>query len=485
MRQSIEMLLKPAFELREMILSEAEENPFLEVEDWGDGNQEKFLDTEGYSDISAEVYEENGAPESLKISDDKADMSDILANFDWQQVTESSSNSFGDVPLNKRNDDWSDFNFESVVSAKESFEQYLDFQICSLDASDSLKNIMIYMAYNLDKRGFLKESDKEIAGTINVDIAEVAKAREMLKSMEPKGSGCHNLVDYLRYLFTEVLKAELPEKFALPIQKLFHDENMLDLLIKKDFNGLCDNLHLLSDELKELFQFFRKGFAPYPSYGYEIIRVEYATPDLKVFLVNGETVIQIEDKMLPSVTLKTEIFSEKLKKAKTREERKFIREKYRNAEWLIKSISERNRTLYQVAASIFNFQKAFLELGENFLKPLALKDVSDDIDRHPATVSRLTNKKYAETPHGMYELKFFFVKQVNESHTTNKRLEQMIVDIIGKESKDAPLSDEDITNLLAREGVEVARRTVAKYRAKLSIPLARERKRNYQFFEEG
>ncbi|HPM46126.1 MAG TPA: RNA polymerase sigma-54 factor, partial [bacterium] len=240
-------------------------------------------------------------------------------------------------------------------------------------------------------------------------------------------------------------------------------------------------LSLDKEDLTELLQFFRKGVSPYPSFGYEKINTEFVRPDIKVFMVNGEPVIQIEDKMLPSVVLKTEVFLEKLNTAKTREDRRFMKEKYRNAEWIIKSISERNRTLYQVAASIFNYQKSFLELGENFLKPLTLKDVSDDIDRHPATVSRLTNGKYAETPHGIYELKYFFVKQVNDNLTTNKRLEQMITEIVEKEDRNNPLSDDDITNLLSREGVEVARRTVAKYRSKLNIPLARERKRNYQF----
>ncbi len=479
MRQSIEMLLKPAFELRDMILAEAEENPFLEIEEWGDGNDDDVV--HGPVEPVEESLQDNGDPSPLKIGDENADMSDILAEFDWDQVRESSSNSFGETIVRKKNDSSDDFSFEDFVPASESFNQFLDFQICSLQVTSVLKDIMIYMTYNLNEKGFLEDSDASVAEMTGSEVTDVEKARQLLKLMDPKGCGCHDLVDYLRFMFTEVMKDDVPDRFSLSVQKLFHDEDMLELLIKKNFDSLCEKLSLDKEDLTELLQFFRKGVSPYPSFGYEKINTEFVRPDIKVFMVNGEPVIQIEDKMLPSVVLKTEVFLEKLNTAKTHEDRRFMKEKYRNAEWIIKSISERNRTLYQVAASIFNYQKSFLELGENFLKPLTLKDVSDDIDRHPATVSRLTNGKYAETPHGIYELKYFFVKQVNDNLTTNKRLEQMITEIVEKEDRNNPLSDDDITNLLSREGVEVARRTVAKYRSKLNIPLARERKRNYQF----
>ena len=480
MRQSIEMLLKNQFELREMILEEVSENPFLEIEDWGGEIEEQ-------APASAEDAPETGnadkdITEPLKINDDSADMSSILAEFDWEQIRETSSNNFGETNLRKSNDLPDDFNFENTIPSEESFSQSLDFQISVSNYSDEMKDVLIYMAYNLDAKGFLADSDEDIAVQIAADPETVAKAREILKNFEPLGCGCRNFPEYLRFVFIEHGSVEIPDEFKDSVERLFSDGAMQELLVKKNFDALCASLNISKEKLSELLLFFRSGVvSPYPAYGYEQERTEYVKADLMVFVRDGEPVIYIDDKMLPTVVLKTDLFEENLKNVKNRDEKHFMREKYKNAEWIIKSVSDRNRTLYQVASSIFSHQKAFLEHGDKFLKPLTLKDVSDDIGRHIATVSRLTNGKYAQTPHGIFELKYFFVKQVNDNLTTNKRLEQKIAEIIEGESRENPYSDDDIAHILSKEGIEVARRTVAKYRSRMNIPLARERKRNYQF----
>ncbi len=480
MRQSIEMLLKNQFELREMILEEVSENPFLEIEDWGGEIEENMPVRSEEAAESAVVNEDVTVP--LQINGDSSDMSSVLAEFDWEQIRETSSNNFGETNIRKSNDLPDDFNFENTVPSEESFSQSLDFQISVSNYSDSLKDIMIYMAYNLDAKGFLPDSDEDIAVQIASDAETVAKARKILKNFDPLGCGCRNFPEYLRFIFIEHGSVDIPEEFMESVERLFNDESMLEQLVKKNFDALCGSLGITRQELTDMLLFFRSGVAsPYPAFGYEQERTEYVKADLMVFMREGEPVIYIDDKMLPTVVLRTELFEENLKNARNRGEKHFIREKYKNAEWIIKSVSDRNRTLYQVAASIFSHQKAFLEHGDKFLKPLTLKDVSDDIGRHIATVSRLTNGKYAQTPHGIFELKYFFVKQVNDNLTTNKRLEQKIVEIIEGESRENPYSDDDIAHILSKEGIEVARRTVAKYRSKMNIPLARERKRNYQF----
>ncbi|MBP5407488.1 RNA polymerase factor sigma-54 [bacterium] len=480
MRQSIEMLLKNQFELREMILEEVSENPFLEIESWGDEQEE--LPPEQDSENDGGILRNADVTVPLMISDNSDDMSNILADFDWEQIRETSSNNFGDTNLSKSNDLPENFSFENTIPEEESFSQSLDFQISMSAYPESLKDVMIYMAYNLDSKGFLADSDEDIAAQIAADAETVAEARAALKNFEPFGCGCRNFSDYLRFIFIEHGSVDVPEKFEKPVNMLFNDESMQELLVKKNFDALCSSLGISKDDLSELLLFFRSGVvSPYPAFGYEQERTEYVKADLMVFVRDGEPVIYIDDKMLPTVVLKTDLFEENLKNVKNRDEKHFIKEKYKNAEWIIKTVSERNRTLYQVASSIFAHQKAFLEHGDKFLKPLTLKDVSDDIGRHIATVSRLTNGKYAQTPHGIFELKYFFVKQVNDNLTTNKRLEQKIVEIIEGESRENPYSDDDIAHILSREGIDVARRTVAKYRSKMNIPLARERKRNYQF----
>ncbi len=480
MRQSIEMLLKNQFELREMILEEVAENPFLEIEDWGGEQEAVPQDPDPGNESPASRNADVTVP--LMISDNSDDMSTILADFDWEQIRETSSNNFGETTPKKSNDQANDFSFENTVPAEESFAQSLDFQISVSSYPDAMKDVLIYMAYSLDSRGFLADSDEDIAAQIAADAETVAKAREILKNFEPLGCGCRNFPEYLRFIFIEHGSIDIPDEFKESVNRLFSDESMQDLLVRKNFDALCGSLNISKDKLSDLLLFFRSGVAaPYPAFGYEQERTEYVKADLMVFMREGEPVIYIDDKMLPTVVLKTEQFEDNLKNVKNRDEKHFIKEKYKNAEWIIKTVSERNRTLYQVASSIFAHQKAFLEHGDKFLKPLTLKDVSDDIGRHIATVSRLTNGKYAQTPHGIFELKYFFVKQVNDNLTTNKRLEQKIAEIIEGESRENPYSDDDIAHILSKEGIEVARRTVAKYRSKMNIPLARERKRNYQF----
>jgi len=483
MRQSIEMLLKNSIELREMMLEEVEQNPFLEIEEWGDEPDTVNLDREG--DHDSERKNNNDVVADLKNGDDDRHVSDILNDFDWSQVRESSGNSFGEMNVRKKSGYSDDYSFENHLPAKESFEEYLDVQISGSDHPEEIREIMIYMVYDLDEKGFLGDKDEDIAEITGSDTDSVKKARELIKNFDPPGCGCVDMRDYLRFMFVDSDYVKMKYDTRELLRKLFENDDVLELLIVKKFDELCARLEVDTDTLNSLLVTLRNSISPYPSFGYEKVRTEYVRPDIKVFLVGGEVIVQIENRLLPTVTLNKTVFDKEIKRAKSRKEKTFMREKYRNAEWIIKSISERNRTLYQVAASIFSYQKDFLELGEKFLKPLILKDVSEDIERHQATVSRLTNGKYAETPHGIFELKYFFVKQVNDNMTTNRRLEQRIKEIIEKENRENPFSDEDIAHVLSREGIVIARRTVAKYRSKMKIPLARERKRNYRFSVGG
>ena len=477
MRQSIEMLLKSSIELREMMLEEVEQNPFLEIQDWGEDNES--VNSKDPSDRESDIVSD------LKTGDDERHVSDILNDFDWSQVRESSGNSFGEMNIRKKSGYSDDYSFEEHLPAKESFEEYLDVQISGSDHPQEIREIMIYMVYDLDERGFLTDTDEDIAEITGSDLEDVRTARELIKNFDPPGCGCSDMRDYLRFMFLGSDYVRINDGMRKLLRELLENDEAIEMLVSRKFDELCSVLEVEAQEFQSVLFTLRNNVSPYPSYGYETVRTEYVKPDLKVFLVGSEVIVQIENRLLPTVTLNKAVFDKEIKRARTKKEKKFMREKYRNAEWIIKSISERNRTLYQVAASIFSYQKDFLELGDKFLKPLTLKDVSEDIDRHQATVSRLTNGKYAETPHGIFELKYFFVKQVNDNMTTNRRLEQRISEIIEKENRENPFSDEDIAHILSREGISIARRTVAKYRSKMKIPLARERKRNYRFSVGG
>jgi len=318
---------------------------------------------------------------------------------------------------------------------------------------------------------------------IGTELDLVSIARDSIRYLDPPGVGCENFNEYLKFMFDENPSVVVENNVSNEIVKrIVLDDKMLNFISTGNFNKLCTALNVSSKDLKEAMVLMR-SISPFPSFGFDNFTPEAAVPDLKVHLIGKEIVIELENKFLPAVSSSKFAFEEDLKKVSSKKEKEFIKERYRSAEWIIRSISERNKTLYAVASSIFRFQKSFLEFGEDFLKPLTLKDVADDIEKHQSTISRLTNGKYAETPHGVYELKYFFVKRVNENApATNKHLESRMLELVETEDKKHPLSDEDVSNLLKREGISVARRTITKYREKLKIPSARERKRRYEFY---
>jgi len=482
MRLGIELLQKNMLDLREFLIEEVASNPFLEVEDWGDDSGDEYNHiSEGDSDKKTDNDFES-EPEKTDDMKLEGNFSDLIAEFDWNSYKDNSGNSFGDTHVRKKNDyDDSEFSFENVLASEVSLPEKLDVEIASRNLPEHIKEIMVYMAYNLDSMGFLRESDSDIAEMIGVSEADVTIARDAVKRLDPEGIGCESFKDYLKFMCSDPDRLNVDDDLFDLVQKFVSSDELLDMLANKDYEKLCHKLSFSRDDFVELISVIKK-IPPFPSFGFDNFVAHTVAPDLRVHLINGEVVIEMEHKFIPTVKINSEAFEEQIKKIQDKDKKEFLRERYRAAKWLMDSLSERNQTLYQVASSIFNFQKSFIEFGEEFLKSLTLKDVAEDIERHQSTISRLTNGKYAATPHGIYELKYFFVKKINENlPTTNKHVETKILEIIEKEDKQNPYNDEDIAAMLSREGIDIARRTVAKYRMKMKILSARDRKRDYEF----
>ena len=491
MRLRIELLQKNMLDLREMLIRESEENPFLEIVEWGDESPDGTPVENTRGDTDANDDEIPAAPGSgdrpERLGEESArTMSDILADHDWRNYQEHSGNNFGEARVRRRNDEPDDNPIEETVSEKEPVTRRLDLQIAATEMPDRIKETMIYLVYNLDERGFLRDTDEDIAATLEIPVEEARDARAALRLLDPAGTGSLDLPDYLRFIFSDPEQLAEPDISADLIRKLVDSPVLLDALAKKDFARLCQELDIGKQQLSGLLAVMRK-VAPYPFFGHETFTPEQVIPDIRVHLVEGEVVIEIERKFIPSIQLNRELYDQKVKSIRDKQKRSLMRERFRAAEWLVKSLSERNKTLYEVAASLFNFQRAFLENGPDFLRPLTLKDISEDIGRHQSTVSRLTNGKYAVTPFGIFELKSFFVKRINEESlaTTNRHLETRLRELIAAEDPASPLSDEDLVRILSHEGVAIARRTIGKYRDKLRIPSARERRRDHEFLSGG
>lgn len=482
MRISISMLQKQMFELRDYLIEEQEKNPYLDIEDWGGDVEQKPEGTVLGDTVSLTPTGKEGV-QPLP-TENRESFSDSLAEFDWDTYRSNSGGNMGETHVRKRNDYDASFRFENITPASESLSQQLETQVVSAQVSENIKEIMLFMIYNLDEKGFLRENNEEVSLMLDVSEELVSEARNRVKQLEPLGVGSLNLVHYLRFMFFDNKSVTVDDTLAEKIATLLNSTELLADLSQKNYQKVLDALGIDNSTFRKMMRAMQT-ISPYPAFGYDEIKPETITPDMSVHLLNGHVIIHIENKLIPSVILNKESFQRDLSGENSKEQKLFIREKYRAAEWIVKSLSERNKTLYLVAASLFNYQKTFLEFGEEFLKPLTLKEIADDIGRHVSTISRLTKGKYAITTHGVYELKALFVKQINDNvPTTNKNLEVVITEIIGIEDHEHPLSDDDIASELSRRGINIARRTVAKYRSKLKILSARERKRDYEFSGE-
>jgi len=308
---------------------------------------------------------------------------------------------------------------------------------------------------NLDENGFLKLREEEIARELSVSVTTVKKVRELVKGLTPVGCGSYSV--------KEAFKAQLrelgaPEKFISALDKLE--------LLKKGKKGFQEETGLTSKELEDFLKLLRRLDPKPGNLGDHNLRI---IPDLKVYLKEDKVIVEVSRPDL----FKLKVNSFYLRYATTEELRKYIHEKYQRAINLKKAIEQRNETLKQIAERVFEHQKEFLIDGKT-LKPLSYHEVARELAIHESTISRAVKDKFVETPFGVYPFKFFFKKGIGGISTES--VKERIKQIIESEDKKKPLSDSKIAEILKKEGIKIARRTVAKYREELGIPGAFERR---------
>jgi RNA polymerase sigma-54 factor len=308
---------------------------------------------------------------------------------------------------------------------------------------------------NLDENGFLKLKEEEIAKELSVGVQTVKKVREFVKQLTPTGCASYSVKEAFKAQLQEL---EVPKKFIFALDHL-------ELLTKSE-KEFQEKTGLTYEELKEFLRLLRR-LDPKPGnlgdFNVKII------PDLKVYLRGKSVIVEV----LKPDWFKLKVNTFYLKHATTEELRKYIYEKYQRAINLKKAIEQRNETLRKIGEFVFKHQKAFLKDGKT-LKPLSYQKIAEELSIHESTVSRAVKDKFVETPYGVYPLKFFFKKGIGGISTES--VKERIRQIIESEDKKKPLSDSKIAEILKKEGIKIARRTVAKYREEMGIPGAFERR---------
>jgi RNA polymerase sigma-54 factor len=371
--------------------------------------------------------------------------------------------------------------FENTLTREPDLYDHLLWQLHMAEVPPRRREIAELLIGNLDPDGFLVATPEEIMAMGEQDpgghgyaVEEVEAALELLRGFDPPGIACTDLPSCL--LLQLDLLGVAPDAIARRMVA-----EAWDLFLRRQFPAIARKLGVDLAELEEALELV-KSLETHPGRRFSSERPHYIEPDVFVRRVSDEYVIQLNDDGLPRLKVSRayrRMLQAMQHEGRQSEAQQFIRDKIRSAVWLIKSLDQRQRTIYKVATSIVRQQREFLDQGIDHLRPMVLRDVAEDIGMHESTVSRVVSNKYMHTHRGVFPMKFFFHSGIDREYGENisslsvkRKIEQLIT---GEDARN-PLSDSELMRILNREGIQIARRTVAKYRDELKIPSSNDRK---------
>lgn len=461
LQQAIRLLQLSSLELEQEIQIQLDSNPLLEkIEEESLTESLSTLESKDSDDLTTELNA-NHLPDDLPV------------DTEWDDIYTHQSTALATPEFEERED-----NRQVQLSLKEHILE----QVNLLHFSKIDQLIAYCIVDALDDKGFLDAELEEIIlasqQLLNeMDIEEEIEEDEVLvvlkhiQRLDPLGIGSRNLA--------ECLKIQL-EFLSKDVEYLNEAKSLLqyyELLIANDLNKLLRQTGLTKDQLKFAINLL-KTLKPYPGMDFDKEESDYQIPDVVVSKKDLHWQVQLNPDVLPKLRINS-FYSSMIRRADQSEDNLYLRNQMLEAKNFIKSIDERHKTLLKVASCIVEHQKAFLEIGAEAMKPLVLRDVAEEVELHESTVSRVTTNKYMLTPRGLFELKYFFSSHVGTTaggEASSTAIRAMIKKLVANENPRKPLSDNVIATLLKDEGIEVARRTVAKYRESLHIPSSSERK---------
>lgn len=429
--QSIQLMAMPIQELKLTIREELEKNPALEVI-------------------------EEKTDESLDSAERQTEDYDLFENSSDPGYTRQ---------LNEEASDSKRKFMEGALSRPENLHDHLIWQLQVQPISAEEYGVGELLIQNLDDNGFhLEDPDTLVKGETKKHLPAMTK---LIQRLDPVGT-CTK--DYRESLIVQTsLRADAPEFTAEVLS------DYLDLLERSKFAEIARKLKTSQETVLEILEFI-KTLEPFPGRQYSTSRSTYVIPDLLVTMKEGEFFLILNDEEIPVLGINP-FFAEIMKNGKDKSEKdvkQFVNTNVKDARWFIRSIHQRNQTLLKIAKAIIEFQRDFFIKGPKYLVPLTLKDIADEVEVHETTVSRITTAKYVQTEWGIFELKHFFSNSISGAGSQGSRfskegVKEIIREIIEEDQSDKHLSDQKISDLLKKQGIHIARRTVAKYRNELDI----------------
>lgn len=486
LQQAIKLLQLSTLDLQQEIQQALDSNPMLEVQEDGDQNDadsagesntdpqseaEKAATTDASNEFNADSESSDAASGAEEQNWDNDIPEDLPVDSQWEDVYQAP------VATSGGSGEFNESDFESRNSSDETLQEHLLWQLNLTRMSDLDRAIALAIIDALDDNGRLTVSAEEIWESFDpeqgIDLDEVMAVLHRLQQFDPPGVCTHDLQECLM-----VQLQQLPEDTPFLSQARMVVHRYISLLGNRDYAQLMRRAKLREAELKDILTLIQT-LTPNPGQSIGSDKTEYIVPDVFVSKRNGRWSVELNPDIAPKLRINPD-YAGLVKRADNSSENTYLRDNLQEARWFLKSLQSRNETLMKVASRIVEYQRGFLDYGDEAMKPLVLHDIAEAVEMHESTISRVTTQKYMHTPRGIFELKYFFSSHVSTAaggECSSTAIRALIKKLVAAENPRKPLSDSKITGLLDEQGIQVARRTIAKYRESLMIPPSNERKR--------
>jgi RNA polymerase sigma-54 factor len=475
MIQSMEILQLPIMALQERIQQELQENPVLEIKENSD--EQPAAEEEGFTEQTTTAEEDGRDPGAAELVIDETGSNELdfdrleALSRDWEdhfnEEHRPSRNSL-DEEGDKKHDA-----MQNMASRPQSLQDYLNDQLSFLDTTPEQDKVLRHLIAHIDENGYLTASLEDVAQSYEgaVTAAQVEEALRMVQKLDPPGVGGRDLKECLLLQLTP----ETPHRDVLRVLIQNHLEDIKHNRLPAIQRRTGFDLNAIKEAIETL-----RHLNPRPGSQFTADNIPYVVPDILVERnEDGTYDVRLLDDWLPSIYISrryVDLYREKGADPKTKE---YLKRKIQAAQWLQESIEQRRSTLEKVTRAIIQHQKAFLDRGPEHIEPLKMQQIADQVGVHVTTVSRAVDDKWVQTPRGIFPLKRFFgggTQTASGEEVAWETIKQKLLEIIDKEDKSNPLSDEDLVAKLNEAGYPVARRTVTKYRKMANIPSSRQRK---------
>jgi len=467
LQQAIRLLQLSTLDLQTEIQQTLEENPMLEVDEdipGAEQEQRKKNETElAQQDAQLDMEKNQDLPDELPVDSEWEDIYDV-ATAGISNSSQASDENINDY-------------LENQSAVGDTLAEHLLWQLRNVSTSDTDLAIAVAIIDAINDDGYLTESIEDIlAGLVeelDIELDEVEAVLHLIQRFDPIGVGARDLKECL---LLQLEQFDDSTEGLADIRMLIRDH--LEQIGSRDYARLLKSTRLSENKLQQLITFIQ-SLNPKPGSAISPNRAEYVTPDIYVRKINDEWRVTLNPESAPRLRINP-LYAGYVKKSGRGKDSSYLRNSMQEARWFLKSLQSRSDTLLRVGKAIVDRQRLFLEYGDEGMKPMVLRDIAEELDMHESTISRVTTQKYMHTPRGVFEFKFFFSSHVSTAdggECSATAIRAMVKKLIENENPKKPMSDNKISAFLIKEGINVARRTVAKYREAMSIPPSNERKR--------